>query len=101
MAEIFYPVRNRRADMTARQNIERRLGYAWPPTRDLAPDQRAAIKGLAVQLIKRRKENANRNLDHAGSFNRLCGDAKGPQFLGMAVDRRGIRRVRFGRGACE
>jgi len=42
--------------MTAREIIERRLGRKLPPTRDLAPDQRAAIKGLAIQLIKRRKK---------------------------------------------
>jgi len=38
--------------MTARQIIEKRLGRKWPDTRDLTPDQRRAIKGLAIQLIK-------------------------------------------------
>lgn len=37
--------------MTARQIIEARLGRKWPPTRELAPDQRRAIKHLAIQLL--------------------------------------------------
>jgi hypothetical protein len=38
--------------MTARKIIEARLGHPLPPTRELAPDERRAIKTLAVQLIK-------------------------------------------------
>lgn len=38
--------------MTARSIIERRLGRPLPPTRKLAPDQREAIKRLAIQLIR-------------------------------------------------
>ena len=48
--------------MTARAIIERRLGHPLPPTRQLAPDQREAIKRLAIQLIQnavaKRKEAA-------------------------------------------
>lgn len=48
--------------MTARVIIERRLGRPLPPTRELAPDQREAIKRLAIQLIRsavaKRKEAA-------------------------------------------
>ena len=40
--------------MTARQIIEARLGRKWPPTRDLAPDEREAIKRLAIALIRAR-----------------------------------------------
>lgn len=40
--------------MTARQIIEARLGRTLPPTRDLPPDLRTAIKLLAIQLIKAR-----------------------------------------------
>jgi len=42
--------------MTARQIIEARLGRKLPATRDLRPDQRTAIKLLAIQLIKARAE---------------------------------------------
>lgn len=38
--------------MTARQIIEARLGHPLPPTRALAPDEREAIKRLAIQLIR-------------------------------------------------
>lgn len=38
--------------MTARSIIEARLGRKWPATRKLSPDQRRAIKGLAIELIK-------------------------------------------------
>ncbi len=38
--------------MTARQIIEARLGRKLPPTRDLSPDLRTAIKLLAIQLIR-------------------------------------------------
>jgi hypothetical protein len=38
--------------MTARQIIEARLGRPLPPTRELAPDQREAIKRLAIELIR-------------------------------------------------
>ena len=38
--------------MTARAIIEHRLGRPLPPTRELAPDQREAIKRLAIQLIR-------------------------------------------------
>ena len=48
--------------MTARAIIERRLGRALPPTQQLAPDQRDAIKRLAIELIRsavaKRKEAA-------------------------------------------
>jgi hypothetical protein len=40
------------ARRTARQTIEARLGKKWPPTRELEPDQRQAIKRLAVAMIK-------------------------------------------------
>ena len=42
--------------MTARQIIEARLGRKLAPTRELRADERKAIKGLAVQLIKARAE---------------------------------------------
>lgn len=38
--------------MTARAIIERRLDHPLPPTRQLAPDQREAIKRLAIELIR-------------------------------------------------
>jgi len=38
--------------VNARQIIEARLGRPLPPTRDLPPDLRKAIKLLAIQLIK-------------------------------------------------
>ena len=40
--------------MTARQIIEARLRRKLPPTRELRPDERDAIKMLAMQLIKAR-----------------------------------------------
>ena len=38
--------------MTARQIIEARLGRKLPPVRDMRPDERRAVKTLAIQLIK-------------------------------------------------
>jgi hypothetical protein len=38
--------------MTARQIIEARIGRKLPPTADLPPDLKQAIKLLAIQLIK-------------------------------------------------
>lgn len=38
--------------MTARQIIEPRLGHRLPPTADLPPDLRRAIKLLAIRLLK-------------------------------------------------
>ena len=51
--------------MTAREIIERRLGHPLPPTRKLAPDERAAIRKLAQQLLiaaaeRRREEHEHR-----------------------------------------
>jgi len=43
--------------MTARQIIEARLGRKLPPVRDMRPDERRAVKLLAIQLIKA-KENS-------------------------------------------
>lgn len=43
---------------TARAIIEARLARRFPPTRELRPDERQAIKRLAIQLIKVRA-NAN------------------------------------------
>ena len=40
--------------LTARAIIEARIGRKWPPTRELAPDQREAIKRLAIALIRAR-----------------------------------------------
>ena len=37
--------------LTARQIIERRLGYRLPVLRAMAPDQREAVKRLAIQLV--------------------------------------------------
>lgn len=48
--------------MTARQIIEARLGRKLPPTRDLADDERKAIKALAIQLI------AARAAKHSGEY---------------------------------
>ena len=42
--------------MTARQIIEARLGHSLPPTRDLAPDEREAIKRLAIALLRAHTE---------------------------------------------
>ena len=42
--------------MTARQIIEARLGRRWPPTRDLAPDEREAVARLAKELCRARIE---------------------------------------------
>lgn len=38
--------------MSARQIIEDRLGRKLPPTPDLSPDEREAIKRLAMALIR-------------------------------------------------
>lgn len=43
--------------MTARKIIEARLGHKLAPTRQLAQDEREAIKRLAIQLIKERSLN--------------------------------------------
>ena len=40
--------------MTARQIIEARLGHPLPALRELRPDEREAIKRLAIQLIRNR-----------------------------------------------
>jgi len=40
--------------MTARQIIEARLGHPLAPTRELRPDERQAVKRLALQLIRNR-----------------------------------------------
>lgn len=50
--------------MTARQIIEARLARRFPPTRDLTPDQRQAIKRLAILLIEVRA--ALRNVEGEG-----------------------------------
>ena len=42
--------------MTARQIIEARVGHPLPPTRELAPDEREAIKRLAIALLRTRIE---------------------------------------------
>jgi hypothetical protein len=42
------------AGLTARQIIERRLGRKLPVLRELAEDEREAIKGLALMLIRAR-----------------------------------------------
>jgi len=39
---------------TARQIIESRIGRKLPEARDMAPDERLAVKLLAIQLIKAR-----------------------------------------------
>lgn len=41
-------------ELTARQNIEARLGRKLPATADLPADLKAAIKLLAIQKIKAR-----------------------------------------------
>jgi len=43
---------------TSRQIIESRIGRKLPPARDMAPDERLAVKLLAVQLIKGRAASA-------------------------------------------
>jgi hypothetical protein len=47
--------------MTARRIIEARLGRKLAPTRSLRDDERAAIKTLAIQLIKARAEEEKTN----------------------------------------
>jgi len=42
---------------TAREIIEARLGRKLPPVANMAPDERDAVKRLAIQLIKNRKSN--------------------------------------------
>jgi hypothetical protein len=44
--------------MTARQIIERRLGRALPPTRELPPDLRRAFLLLGLQLVKQAAKGA-------------------------------------------
>jgi len=44
--------------MTAREIIEARLGHKLPPTKELAPDERIAIKMLAIRLAKIKQEKA-------------------------------------------
>jgi hypothetical protein len=41
--------------MTARQIIERRLGRALPPTRELARDMRRAFYLLGLQLVEQQQ----------------------------------------------
>jgi predicted RNA-binding Zn ribbon-like protein len=41
--------------MTARQIIKARIGKKLPPTADLPPDLKQAVKLLAIQLIKSRQ----------------------------------------------
>ena len=42
--------------MTARQIIEARLKRKLPAPENMRPDERKAVKRLAIQLIKNRKE---------------------------------------------
>ena len=42
--------------MTARQIIEARLGRKLPTPENMRPDERKAVKLLAIQLIKNRKD---------------------------------------------
>lgn len=44
--------------MTARKIIERRLGKPLPPTRELRPYERQAVKLLAIELIKAKARKA-------------------------------------------
>ena len=44
--------------LTARAIIEARLGHPLPPTRQLAPDERQAIKRLAMTIIRAKAEKA-------------------------------------------
>ena len=44
--------------MTAREIIERRLGRKLAPTRELPPDERQAVKLMAIRLIKNRQEES-------------------------------------------
>lgn len=58
MADKWRPIetvhKDRAARMTARQIIEARLGRKLPQVRDMRPDERRAVKLLAIQLIKAR-----------------------------------------------
>ena len=42
--------------MTARQIIEARLGRKLPPAAQMRPDERRAVKLLAMEMIKQRRE---------------------------------------------
>lgn len=42
--------------MTARQIIESRLGLKLPAPEDMRPDERKAVKMLAIELIKNRRD---------------------------------------------
>lgn len=42
--------------MTARQIIEKRLGYSIGPIKTMPKDLRVAMKGLAIMLIKVRAQ---------------------------------------------
>lgn len=42
--------------MTASQIIEARLGYPLPPAAQMRPDDRRAVKLLAMELIKQRRD---------------------------------------------
>ena len=44
--------------MTARKIIEARLGRPLAPTRELRPDERKAVKLLAIALIRARNRAA-------------------------------------------
>ena len=44
--------------MTARKIIQRRLGRKLAPTRELRPDERQAVKLLAIALIKAKARKA-------------------------------------------
>lgn len=41
---------------TAREQIEKRLGRKLPPIADMHPDEREAVKRLAVEKIKARRK---------------------------------------------
>jgi hypothetical protein len=51
------PLGDQSRRMTAREIIEARLGRKLPPVADMRPDERRAVKGLAVQLIRRRLQS--------------------------------------------
>ena len=47
--------------MKSRQIIEARLGRKLPSARDMRPDDRQAVKRLAVQLLRQRVQQTGDN----------------------------------------
>ena len=52
---LIAAAKRRLEDRTARELIEARIGRRLPPARDMAVDERQAVKRLAQQLLKEKQ----------------------------------------------